>query len=273
MLKYGLTPRRVVVALFLTTLLGAAACAPDTPAPTTTTTTSTIPGGNQAPHAAASFTANTPNWYSKGVQFSSAGSVDPDGTIASYYWEFNDGSTSVQQPEIITANPKHVFKQPGTYNYTLTVTDNHGATGVASGTITQGEPSGAVTVLPSPVTTPMNTIKSVRVWWSGQAPGKLIFADVCSKSIADPTFVRAFDCAPLSEMVPNGTASGKGFVDIDFFRGADPSGDQQWGCFAPGDTAPAGIQKRTCYVRVTNNIGLNTDDDAEIAVPLTDASA
>ncbi len=40
----------------------------------------------------------------------------------SYAWSFGDGNTSTMQ------NPKHCFAQPGTYDVTLTITDNYGCT-------------------------------------------------------------------------------------------------------------------------------------------------
>jgi PKD repeat protein len=64
------------------------------------------------------------------VAFSSAGSYDPDGTIASYLWNFRDGSTSSEP------NPTHTFTTAGSYNVRLTVTDNSGGTGSAQVTIT-----------------------------------------------------------------------------------------------------------------------------------------
>ena len=64
------------------------------------------------------------------VQFSSAGSNDPDGTIQSFSWSFGDGGTSTQ------ANPSHSYAAAGTYTVTLTVTDNDGATASDSTTAT-----------------------------------------------------------------------------------------------------------------------------------------
>jgi len=69
------------------------------------------------------------------IYFSSNGSNDPDGTIASYAWNFGDGSTSSQ------ANPSHSYSSDGTYTVTLTVTDNNGATASASTTCQIGTPS------------------------------------------------------------------------------------------------------------------------------------
>ena len=54
------------------------------------------------------------------VNFSSVGSADPDGSIASYAWSFGDGQTST------AANPSHSYVA-GSYTARLTVTDNLGA--------------------------------------------------------------------------------------------------------------------------------------------------
>jgi PKD repeat protein len=48
-------------------------------------------------------------------------STDVDGTIASRYWTFGDGTTSG------ATNPSKTFATPGTYSVSLTVTDNGGA--------------------------------------------------------------------------------------------------------------------------------------------------
>jgi PKD repeat protein len=55
------------------------------------------------------------------VNFSSAGSSDPDGTIVSYHWDFGDQTTSNE------ANPSHIFNTAGSYTVILTVTDNDGS--------------------------------------------------------------------------------------------------------------------------------------------------
>ena len=48
-------------------------------------------------------------------------SNDPDGFIVNYTWNFGDGNVSYEQ------NPSHKYADNGTYNVTLTVTDNDGA--------------------------------------------------------------------------------------------------------------------------------------------------
>jgi PKD repeat protein len=56
--------------------------------------------------------------------FDSSGSNDPDGSIASFEWDWtNNGSF-----DGTGANPTHDFVNPGTYSVKLRVTDNEGAT-------------------------------------------------------------------------------------------------------------------------------------------------
>jgi PKD repeat protein/C1A family cysteine protease len=56
------------------------------------------------------------------VSFSAADSYDPDGTIASYKWDFGDGTTGSD----VTAH--HTYIAPGNFAVTLTVTDNRTST-------------------------------------------------------------------------------------------------------------------------------------------------
>jgi len=66
----------------------------------------------------------------KAVSFSSAGSIDSDGSIASYSWNFGDGTSST------LANPSHTYASANTYTVSLTVTDNEGATNTSTTTAT-----------------------------------------------------------------------------------------------------------------------------------------
>ncbi len=95
-----------------------------------------IASGRSLPNAAptAAFTTQPAGAT---VGFNSSGSSDPDGTIASYAWNFGDGSTSTQP------NPTHTFAASGTYGVSLTVTDNDGATGTVTQLVVVSVPNQA----------------------------------------------------------------------------------------------------------------------------------
>lgn len=79
-----------------------------------------------SPYVTAGFTASvTAGTFPLGVQFSNT-SV---GEVASYVWDFGDGTTSTE------ASPSHVFTTEGSYNVTLTITGSNGATSSQSQTI------------------------------------------------------------------------------------------------------------------------------------------
>lgn len=81
-------------------------------------------GGNQSPSA--DFTTLVNELL---VEFADQSS-DADGTIVAWSWDFGgDGSSTLQ-------NPAHTFSDAGTYNVTLTVTDDMGSTGTISRQIT-----------------------------------------------------------------------------------------------------------------------------------------
>ncbi|MER6364321.1 collagenase [Kitasatospora sp. NPDC001527] len=90
----------------------------------------TNPGGNQAPTAAFTAAVN-----GLGVSFTST-STDQDGTIASYAWDFGDGTTAT------TANPAKTYAKAGSYTVTLTVTDDKGSTASARQDVAVGAGGG-----------------------------------------------------------------------------------------------------------------------------------
>jgi glucose/arabinose dehydrogenase len=99
-----------------------------------------IAGGPRAPIAAASGTP-TSGQAPLTVQFSSAGSSDPEGGALTYSWAFGDGGTST------AANPSHTYASNGTFTATLTVRDNQNLTATASVPITVGNTAPTVTLL------------------------------------------------------------------------------------------------------------------------------
>lgn len=64
------------------------------------------------------------------VHFDGSKSLDPDGTIASYVWDFSDGD----QAAVISTN--HTFMVPGVYAVALVVTDDKGNTAQAESLVT-----------------------------------------------------------------------------------------------------------------------------------------
>jgi PKD repeat protein len=84
------------------------------------------------------------------VEFDASATTDADGTIASYAWNFGDGSTGSG------VNPTHVYAAGGTVTVTLVVTDNEGATATVSHDITVSPanvaPSASFTSSPSGLT-------------------------------------------------------------------------------------------------------------------------
>ncbi len=56
-------------------------------------------------------------------------SIDPDGTITSWEWDFGDETTSMEQ------NPTHQYADKGDYTIRLTVIDNDGLTSIVEQTI------------------------------------------------------------------------------------------------------------------------------------------
>jgi len=93
------------------------------------------------------------------VIFNSMGSIDPDGTIVSYEWDFGDGTTGSGVTTI------HRYDTLGTYNVILTVTDNDGATDSDTTTveITHGNPPSVQLIYPTGGETLKDT---VTIRWS-----------------------------------------------------------------------------------------------------------
>jgi PKD repeat protein len=90
------------------------------------------PGGNLSPSASFSYVPDglTANFTDT--------STDIDGTIVAWEWDFGDGAMSTEQ------DPTHVYASPGTYDVTLTVTDDADAmdtSGAQAVTVTDQGPN------------------------------------------------------------------------------------------------------------------------------------
>jgi glucose/arabinose dehydrogenase/PKD repeat protein len=103
-------------------------------------------GSNQPPLAFASAvpTAGEPPLL---VDFSSAGSTDPEGQPLSYEWTFGDGQTST------APNPSHTYQQSGRYLVRLSASDGANTTLSDPLTIVVGNPPTATILNPESGTT------------------------------------------------------------------------------------------------------------------------
>jgi len=68
------------------------------------------------------------------ASFNSSGSTDNDGSITGYAWNFGDSTNGTG------ASPSHTYAAAGTYQVTLTVTDDDGATGSVTHAVTVTAP-------------------------------------------------------------------------------------------------------------------------------------
>jgi PKD repeat protein len=82
--------------------------------------------GNQTPTAQIAAPACT----GLACTFDGSGSSDPDGSVASYAWDFGDGTTGTG------ARPSRTYTTAGTYTVTLTVTDDRAGTGSTTRQVT-----------------------------------------------------------------------------------------------------------------------------------------
>ena len=105
---------------------------------------------NTAPVALTTGTTPTSGTSPLTVSFVGSNSYDPDGAIASYVWNFGDGTSST------LSNVSHTYSAAGTYNASLTVTDNSGAQSV--GTVT-------IVVSAVPTTTKTVNVSSMVISW------------------------------------------------------------------------------------------------------------
>ena len=102
-----------------------------------------------------------------GGEFQRLRLLDPDGSIACYAWTFGDGGTGSG------ATASHTYTTAGTFTATLKVTDNLGATGTATTTIT-ANPNSTTIAAPSGLTASASN-RVVTLKWTDNSTNKTGF--------------------------------------------------------------------------------------------------
>jgi PKD repeat protein len=142
----------------------------------TAATTHQVTVTNRAPTAAF---ASTPAAGVAGgaVAFDASASSDPDGTVASYDWSFGDGTAHAAG-----AHASHTFKAVGTYNVTLAVKDDSGASGTVShGLVVVTNPF-SVSLKGSTLTVKLGAASRVTVTVARRAAGRKTAGGKCVKA-------------------------------------------------------------------------------------------
>jgi PKD repeat protein len=122
------------------------------------------------------------------ILFSGSGSYDPDGSIVSYAWDFGfgDGNTGTGE------SPAYTYAQDGTYNVTLVVTDNVGATdtNTTTTTIADTEPTADFAGTPTSGLKPLTVdFSDSSTTYDGIAAWEWDFGDGNTSTEQNPTHV------------------------------------------------------------------------------------
>lgn len=207
------------------------------------------PPPNVAPTAA--FTAQATNLD---VDVDATASSDPDGTIASYAWDFGDGTTGTG------ATAEHSYATAGTYNVKLTVTDNAGTTG----TVTS-----PVMVAPAP---PANVAPTAR--FVSTATGLQVNLDASTSADPDGTIASYAwdfgDGATGSGASPSHTYAAAGTHQVTLTvtdnAGATDSITQPVTTQAPANVAPtAAFTSTTTGLKANVDASASADPDGTVA--------
>jgi PKD repeat protein len=215
---------------------------------------------NQSPNA--NFTA-TCSANNNACTIDASGSIDPDGSITDFTWNFGDGSPVDHHTD---ATPfSHNFGAPGNYTVSLTVTDNDGATNTetkhvvvgqvtpvptfkgatascSTGTVACGK--SVTTSAPVPTQTASGDALLMFVSWANTADTVSVPASwhLLAKDVSSPlesdVFYKAATAGDISSTVPvTFSAAVKNSVTIADYSGANVSSIESFAKSADSTTA------------------------------------
>jgi PKD repeat protein len=156
------------------------------------------------------------------VEFDGSESTDSDGAITAYAWDFDDSS-----PAATTAIASHSFAAAGTYDVSLQVTDNDGATDTAIESVYVNAPPVAVIVADTLVVEPGGAVDFASTG-SSDSNGTIVsyawdFGDSSTDNVADPaphTYTTLGEYAASLTVTDNDGATDTDTVTI--YVSADP---------------------------------------------------
>jgi serine protease len=154
-------------------------------------------GGNQSPVASFTYTCTDLS-----CDFDGSGSNDPDGSIASYAWDFGDGNTDSG------TTVSHTYAAGGTYTVVLTVTDNEGATGSDSQDVTVGEGGGGTV-----------HVSAIDMTYSAAGPNYFVYTSVtvvdeAGSPVSDATVFATTTLPDASTVSYSGLTGGDGTITL-----------------------------------------------------------
>jgi uncharacterized delta-60 repeat protein len=133
---------------------------------------------NAAPTARVAYSCSSRTCY-----FNGFGSSDADGTIASYRWTFSDGTSATG------AYVRKDFPAYGTHTATLTITDNGGASGTSTESLTLLRLTGSGAMV--------GGMPRIAASWNG-IPGRLYWVYRGTKKVGITTGTSTLDVPPLA---------------------------------------------------------------------------
>ncbi|MFT3877002.1 MAG: PKD domain-containing protein [Propioniciclava sp.] len=171
------------------------------------------PAGNVVP--VASFTSSVDGLA---VSVDGSASSDPDGSIASYAWDFGDGATGSG------AQASHTYAAAGTFTVRLTVTDNAGATHSVTESVTVQAPASSETLVTDgferSVASGWGSADVGGAWVTSGGAAAFSVADGAGKMLLQPSWTRE---AMLPSVQSTSTRSVIGFSSDTGFAGGTQS--------------------------------------------------